>query len=379
MTKIPVHQPAAPDHDHDHHDDHHGHDDHDDHHDHDHAHGKGVTVWERIAEALHLPGYTHDHGSISGEGVFFENELAIRTVRLALLALGITTAIQIAIYLVSGSVALLGDTVHNFGDAVNSIPLWIAFVLAKRRPNQRYTYGYGRAEDIAGLVIIASIAFSAVYIFWESFQKLLNPQPITNLGWVAAAAIVGFIGNEIVALMQIRVGRKIGSEAMIADGLHARTDGLTSLAVLVAAAGVALGVPILDPLIGLVIGVVIVFISRNAAIAIWYRLMDAVDPKLVQAAEAKIREHTEIKAIHRLQMRYLGHRLYADVLVAVDSSLSVLETETITDHVRHELYHVLPNLADAMVGVVAWHPERQQYHQESAHHRDLGVAEAAKA
>lgn len=299
----------------------------------------------------------------------FENDLAIRTVKLALLALGVTTLIQIFIYAASGSVALLGDTVHNLGDALNSVPLWIAFVLAKRKPDKRYTYGYGRAEDAAGLLIVVSIALSAAYILWESFQKLINPQPITNLGWVAAAAVVGFLGNEAVALLQIRVGRKIGSEAMVADGLHARTDGLTSLAVLIAAGGAALGFPILDPLIGLLIGVAIVFITRSAAISVWRRLMDGVDPGLVEEADAKIREHRDIKTIHRLQMRYLGHRLYAEVLVAVDLSLTVAQTEAVTDHIRHELYHVLPNLADVTIGVVAWQPAQNEYHQESAHHR----------
>lgn len=324
---------------------------------------------DRIGEALHLPGYTHQHGSPSSEAAFYDNALAIRTVWLALAALGLTTVIQVFIYLASGSVALLGDTVHNLGDALNSIPLLIAFMLARRAANKRYTYGYRRAEDVAGLLIVASIAFSAAYILWESINKLINPQPLTNLGWLAAAAIVGFLGNEFVALLQIRVGRKIGSEAMVADGLHARTDGLTSLAVLVAAGGAALGFPILDPIIGILIGVVIVFITRDAALAVWYRLMDAVEPALVERAEAKILEHEEIKAIARLQMRYLGHRLYVELLVAIDANLKISDTEAITDHLAHELYHVLPNMADVTIGVVPWHDNTYRLGIESAHHR----------
>lgn len=360
MTEIEAHleEKAHPhDHAHDHGQDHHHH----------HKHGDGL--WHTIAAALHLPGYTHDHGSPAAEASFYHNALAIRTVLLALVALGVTTAIQIAIYVASGSVALLGDTVHNLGDALNSIPLLIAFLLARRLPNRRYTYGYGRAEDIAGIVIVVSIAFSAAYIFLESVHKLLNPQPITNLEWVAAAALVGFLGNEAVALLQVRVGRKIGSEAMIADGLHARTDGLTSLAVLVAAVGVALGAPILDPIIGILIGIVIVFIARSAALSIWYRLMDAVDPALVRQAEEAIAKHSEVKAVHRLQMRYLGHRLYAEVLLAVAPELQVTQTEAITDHISHELFHALPNLADATIGVVPYHADQPRFHRESAHHR----------
>ncbi len=208
---------------------------HDHNHDH-HEHNNGII--DTIAAALHLPGYGHDHEhshiGLAGDSALHDNELGIRTLKLALLVLGITTLLQVLIYVASGSVALLADTIHNLGDALNSIPLWIAFMLARRLPNKRYTYGYGRAEDVAGLLIVLSIAFSAAYILWESVQKLINPQPLYNLGWVAAAAIIGFVGNEIVAMMQIRVGRKIGSEAMVADGLHARTDGLTSLAVLIA-------------------------------------------------------------------------------------------------------------------------------------------------
>lgn len=298
-----------------------------------------------------------------------DNNLAIRTVWLALLALGITTILQIVIYVASGSVALLADTVHNLGDALNSIPLLIAFYLARRPANPRYTYGYNRAEDVAGIFIVVSIAFSAAYILWESVQKLINPQPLDNLPWVAAAAVVGFLGNEIVALLQIRVGRKIGSEAMIADGLHARTDGLTSLAVLIAVAGAALGFPILDPIIGIFIGVAIVFITRDAALAIWYRLMDAVDPHLSEKAEAIIREHPDVRAIHRLQLRWLGHELYAEIVLELDANLSLMESEAIIDHVRHHLYHDLPRLSKATLSALPWHPDRRIHSQESEHHR----------
>jgi cation diffusion facilitator family transporter len=369
MTKIRAHELE---HDHDHYDHVHAHEiEHEHADDHHHGHEHSSSVWATIASALHLPGYSHQHASPASEGGFLDNALAIRTVWLALLALGITAVIQIGIYLASRSVALLGDTVHNLGDALNSVPLLFAFMLAQKRPNKRYTYGYGRAEDLAGLVIVVSIGFSAVYILWESVQKLINPQPLANLGWVAAASIVGFLGNEFVALLQIRVGRKIGSEAMIADGLHARTDGLTSLAVLIAAGGAALGYPIVDPIVGILIGVVIVFVTRDAAVSIWHRLMDAIDPNRVEQARAKISEHTQIKAIHRLQMRYIGHHLFVEALLAVDPALTVAESEKLTDHISHELYHILPNMADVTIGIVPWSSEGQKLlWKESAHHRE---------
>jgi cation diffusion facilitator family transporter len=339
-------KPEAHTHSHEHHshDNLHSHAEHDHHHD---------TFWVKIASALHLPGYAHDHGSIAGDAVVYNNALAIRTVKLSLLALGLTTILQVFIYISSGSVALLGDTVHNFGDAANSIPLWIALVLLRRPPTKRFTYGFGRAEDVAGLFIVFSIGFSAVYILWESVQKLINPQPLTNLPWVAAAAIVGFVGNELVALMEIRVGRQIGSAAMVADGQHARTDGLTSLAVLVASGGAALGMPILDPIIGILMGILIVFITRDAAISVWYRLMDAIDPKLTERAEAIIKYYSEVKAIAQLQLRWIGHELHAEVGVHVDPAWTVAQADHLADHLRDDLQQGIPNLRYITIAFVS--------------------------
>lgn len=322
-----------------------------------------------IADVLHLPGRSHDHDhgytALAQDSALRDNEEGLRTIKLSLLALGFTTALQVLIYLASGSVALLGDTVHNLGDALNSIPLWIAFVLARRTPNNRYTYGYGRAEDVAGMLIVVSIAFSAAYILWESFQKLLNPQPLQNLGWLALAAVIGFIGNEIVAVMEIRTGRKIGSAAMIADGQHARTDGFTSLAVLIAAGGAWLGFPILDPIVGLLIGVVIVLITWDAAKSMWYRLMDAVDPKLTHMIEHILADHPEIKQVQRLQMRWIGHRMAAELVIALDQGLSLSEADAISDHITHHLYHTLPALEHVTVATVPYQGERPR---EIAHH-----------
>ena len=242
---------------------------HDHHHHHDaghHHHHHGGNILVRIAQAFHLPGFTHDHShaELAADRAFLDNRLAVRTVWIALVALGATTALQVVIYIASGSVALLADTVHNLGDALNSIPLLFAFYVARRAANRRYTYGYGRLEDIAGVFIVISIGFSAAYIIYESVQRLFNPLPLDNLEWIALASLVGFVGNELVALMQIRVGRRIGSDAMIADGQHALIDGLTSLAVLIAVVGTLIGLPILDPIVGVVIGVAIVGITWNA-------------------------------------------------------------------------------------------------------------------
>ena len=318
------------------------------HHHHHDEQEKNILIW--LAEAFHIPGFGHDE--YHGDSLIVNNDLGILTVKRALLILGLTTVLQVLIYVSSGSVALLADTVHNLGDALNSIPLWVAYVLVRRPPTKRYTYGLGRTEDIAGLIIVISIAFSAAYILWESIAKLVSPQPLTNLGWVAAAAVIGFVGNELVAVMQIRVGRKIGSEAMVADGLHARTDGLTSLAVLVAVGGAWLGFPLLDPIVGIVIGLAVIQISWQATRAIWIRLMDGVDPEMVAAVETIVQEHLAFRGIDRLQMRWLGHQLRCEISLVVDARLSLPAVQEQVDHLRHHLKHELSNLGDVTVQLV---------------------------
>lgn len=327
---------------------------HDHHHD-DHHHHDSNNIFVTIAMALHLPGFTHDHShtDLASDTAIVDNKLAIRTVWIALFALGITTVLQIVIYIASGSVALLADTVHNLGDALNSIPLLIAFYFARRVANKRYTYGYGRLEDIAGVFIVISIAFSAGYILIESFQKLINPQPLTNLGWVALASLVGFVGNELVAMMQIRVGRQIGSDAMIADGQHARIDGLTSLAVLIAVGGTLIGLPILDPIVGIVIAFAIVGITWNAIKAVWYRLMDAVDPHLVEHVESHMQDIKGIQEIQTLRLRWVGHRMYGVCTVVTSADLTVGDTRRIIDDIHHEASHVIPQLDELTVQVVS--------------------------
>lgn len=328
---------------------------HDHTHDHPHSHDEGGGIISLIGAALHLPGFTHDHshGYIdrAAETAQSDDRLAIRTVWLALLALGITTILQVAIYFASGSVALLADTVHNLGDALNSLPLLVAFYLARRAATRRYTYGFGRAEDIAGILIVVSIAFSAGYILVESIQKLLNPQPLTNLPWVAAAAVIGFAGNELVALMQIRVGKQIGSDAMIADGQHARADGLTSLAVLIAVFGTVVGLPILDPIVGIVIAVAIVGITWNATKAVWYRLMDAVDPDLINRLEHDTGHVAGVRQVAAVRAHWVGHRLYAEMTVVVNAGLSLAEGQAITEAIRHAAYHAVPHLGELTIQV----------------------------
>lgn len=314
-----------------------------------HSHRGGILGW--FLAIFHLHGHEHNEPDLQGDPAFATRD-GIRTVWIAIAALGVTTALQVIIFILSGSVALLADTVHNFGDFLNSVPLLAAFYLAGRAATRRYTYGYGRAEDLAGIVIVVSIVFSAAYILWESFQKLLDPQPIDRLPWVAAAAVIGFIGNEAVALFQIRTGRRIGSEALVADGLHARIDGLTSLVVLVAVAGSALGVPILDPLVGLLIGVAIVFIARDAARRVWYRLMDAVDPAIVDRIEQYAGEVSGVDEVSWIRARWVGHQLHAEVGISISEAASAADLSGMLRDVRSQLRRLVPRLAVVTVEII---------------------------
>jgi cation diffusion facilitator family transporter len=273
----------------------------------------------------------------------------IRAVKISLVVLAVTAALQVVVVLISGSVALLADTIHNFADALTAVPLWIAFVLSRRSASRRYTYGFGRVEDVAGLFVIAMIALSAVLAGWEAIDRLLNPSPVDNLGWVAAAGVIGFAGNEIVAVYRIRVGRRIGSAALVADGLHARTDGLTSLAVVLGAAGVALGWPAADPIVGLAIAIAILAVLRSAARDVFRRLLDGVDPQLVDAAERTLLSTAGVTGVRSMQLRWLGHSLRAEADIEVDPTLTVAQAHDIAHHAQAQLIDSVRRLDGATI------------------------------
>ncbi len=335
-------------------------------HPHDHRHSPSLFGW--IGSLFHLHGHSNQQQDLLADTALATDD-GIRTIWLALVALGMTTAVQVGIVLLSGSVALLADTIHNFVDALNSIPLLIAFYLARRAATRRYTYGYGRAEDVAGIVIVLSIVVSAGVVFYESFLKLLDPQPMRHLGWVAAAALVGFLGNEAVAMLQIRAGKRIGSAAMIADGQHARTDGLTSLAVLLAAGGTWLGYPIVDPLIGFGIGIAILFITWDAVRAMWYRLMDAVEPEIVHGIERVAAAVSGVENVHDVRVRWLGHRLEAELHIVVNEDLPTRESHRIAEEVRHALFHAQSRLAAINIHVDPCGHSGVDPHAATVHHQ----------
>jgi cation diffusion facilitator family transporter len=293
-------------------------------------------------------GHSHDHAH-AVDSALRDSAAGIRAVKISLAVLGVTAAAQLAIVALSGSVALLADTVHNFSDALTAVPLWIAFAISRRAATRRYTYGFGRVEDLAGLFVVAVIAISAVVAAVQAVRRLMDPLPLTHLGWVAAAGVAGFVGNELVALYRIRVGNRIGSAALRADGMHARADGLTSLAVVVGAIGAALGFPAADPIVGLLIAAGIAVVLVFAARDVFGRLLDRVDPDLVDSAVAVLAARPGVHAVRRIRMRWVGHQLEADVELDVDPSLTLADAHVLAHGAEHELAHRIPKLSSVIV------------------------------
>jgi len=310
--------------------------------------------------------HSHDAAD-SVDSALEASSAGIRAVKISLLALLATAIAQLVVVLLTGSVALLADTIHNFSDALTALPLWVAFVLSRRIASKRYTYGYGRAEDLAGIFIVLMIAASAVVAGWESFRRLQHPQELQHVYVVIAAGIIGFIGNELVAKYRISVGTRIGSAALVADGIHARTDGFTSLAVVGGAIGVMLGWPQADPIVGLLITVAILVVLRSAARDIYRRLMDAVDPSLVESGEATVTTTAGVVTVDEFRMRWIGHRLRAETAITVDPGKTVVEAHEIAEDVRHRLLHSLKKLSDANVHVSPGDGV-DDFHGSVAHH-----------
>lgn len=316
----------------------------------DHDHAPGTSGWSRVRHAVAEALGTHSHDSADQVDETLEADAdGRRALLVSLVILAVTAGIQAVVVVLSGSVALLGDTLHNVADALTAVPLLVAFRLARRPATERYTYGYGRAEDLAGLFVVAMVALSSVLAAWEAVDRLIHPRNVTHLWIVALAAVVGFAGNEIVARYRIRVGRRIGSAALVADGLHARTDGFTSLAVLVGAGGVALGWRAADPIIGLVITVAILGVLRSVVHQVGARLMDAVDPGLVERARAAVTSVVEINEVRELRIRWIGHTLRAEVDATVDAALTVTQAHDIAHHAERHLLTQVRRLTAATV------------------------------
>ena len=328
---------------------------HDEHAPHGHSHGD-----QRV--------HAHTHGVVDPS--ITSTARGLWTLKWSFVGLFATALLQAGVVALSGSVALLADTIHNFADAATAIPLGVAFLLVRRGVTKRFTYGLGRVEDLAGLMIVATIAASALVASYEAIQRLRHPQALEYLGAVMVAAVIGFLGNEAVAVFRIRVGRQIGSAALIADGYHARVDGWTSLAVLVGAIGVWAGYPLGDPVVGLVISVAIFAIVWQSARLVLARALDAVEPEVVDTITQAAGRVPNVEEVSEVKARWVGHRLHAELHVTVPGGFSVAAGHTIAKEVRHQLLHHLPHLGTVMVHVDPRGEGGERHHRIGAHAHD---------
>jgi len=324
---------------------------------------------DRQTEAdIGIHDHDHTHGAI--DPTLLTTEKGIWAVKWSMIGLLLTALPQAAVAMLTSSVALVADTIHNFGDAVTAVPLWIAFLMARRKPSKRFSYGYGRVEDLAGIVIVFIMFASGLMAAYESLSRLFQPQEIHHLSAVAAASLLGFTGNELVARLRIRVGKEISSAALVADGYHARTDALTSLGVLLGAVAVWLGYPQADPFVGLVITLVIFKIVWESGKSLFSRLLDGVDPAVIDEVTHSTQHVPQVLEVTEVRVRWVGHRLLADVNIAVKADLSVEHGHEIAHEVRHQLMHHLPYLGNATIHVDPATASGEQHHRIGNHEHD---------
>jgi cation diffusion facilitator family transporter len=364
-------------HDHDTRDhDEHPHVDHDDHDDHPHEHGHGHEHGHEHAHRGGLVGFVaelfvpHSHdAALAVDNELEASQQGMRALLISFVALLATAVLQAGVFVLSGSVALLVDTLHNVADALTAVPIAVAFSLGRRAATRRYTYGYGRAEDLAGLFVVLVIAVSAALAAYEAIRRLLDPHELDHLWLLTLAGLIGFAGNELVARYRISVGRSIGSAALVADGLHARTDGFTSLGVVLSAVGAALGFDAADPIVGLLITVAVLAVLRDAVRDVYRRLMDAVDPALVDQVERVARDTDGVLGVGSVRLRWIGHRLRAELEIVVAADLTVVAAHHIAEETEHRLMHDVPRLAAALVHADPA-PGDTDHHEALRHHRD---------
>lgn len=318
----------------------------------------------------HQHAHDHTHGTV--DLALLTTERGIWAVKWSLIGLAATAVFQLIIVFVSGSIALLADTIHNIADAATAIPLWVAFTLGQRKPSRRFTYGYGRVEDLAGVTIVLIILLSAIAAGYESINRLFHPQKVEHLWAVIVASIIGFAGNEGVAVFRLKVGKEIGSAALIADGHHARMDGVASLAVLPGALGIWMGYPLADPIVGILITIVILTIVWDSGKSVFARLLDGVDPEVINEIKHAASHVLGVGDVSEVRVRWLGHRMHAELNISVNQDLSVEKGHEIAKAVRHELLHHLRYLFNATIHIDPQNASGEEHHHIAEHvHDDL--------
>lgn len=312
---------------------------------------------------------SHRHVPAPVAGSRLGEDEGVRAVVWAAAGLALTAAVEFAVAAVSGSVALLADGFHNLGDVFTTGTLLVAFAVARRAADRRYTFGFARAEDVAGVLVVLAIAVSAWVALTESLAKLTGaPGALRGPGWALAAALVGMLGNETVAQYKVRVGRRINSVPLQADGRHSRVDGLASLAAAAGIAGSWAGWPAADPLAGLLLSAVIVWVLAGAVRDVLARLLDRVDPQVVDAIEQAATSVPGAGQAHDVRARWLGRSLHVLVHVNVDPALPLGEAHALGERVRHRIFHSQPGVAEVDVHLDPADVDEHASHAETLHH-----------
>lgn len=311
--------------------------------------------------------HVHKHTHTVTDPILFTTQRGIWAVKWSFLGLLVTAIIQLFVVYFSGSVALFADMIHNISDASTAISLWLAFKLMRRKPNKSFTYGYGRVEDLAGVFIVLTILFSVIVAGYESVNCFFHPHSVEYLWAVILASIIGFIGNEAVARFRMKVGKEIGSAALIADGYHARVDGFTSLAVLFGAFGVWFGYPLADPVVGGVISIAILRIVYTSGKTVFIRLLDGVDPEVIDEIKHSASQTHGVKDITEIRVRWSGHRMHAELNIAVDPGLTIEKGHNIAQRVRHKLLHQLKYLSIVTIHIDPVNTSGEEFHHIDEH------------
>ncbi len=276
---------------------------------------------------------------------------AYRAIAFSALGLGITGLIELGIALLSGSVGLLSDALHNLSDVSTSLVVFIGLRVSKRPATDTYPYGWGRAEDIAGLGVALVIWMSAVFAGYISLQKLLNHGTTSHVGYGIAAAAVGILGNQIVARYKLRVGRRIQSATLIADAQHSWLDALSSAGAMIGLIGVAAGLPWADAVAGLIVTAFICHVGFEVTRDLLRHLMDGVEPGVLTTSVAAACQVSGVEHAH-VRGRWMGGTLLIEVDGFVAPGTTVEAGEAIGQDVEAAIHAAVTEAR-----IVLWTPK----------------------
>ena len=273
---------------------------------------------------------------------------AMRAILVSSLGLLATSAFELLITVLSGSVALLSDALHNLGDVFTTIGVYFGFRASRKPPTGRYTYGYGRAEDLAGIVILLAIWTSAGLAGWQSYDKLVSGRGTTHLTLGMLAAAIGIVGNQLVARYKLRVGREIKSAPLIVDARHSWLDAIASAGALVGLIGVAAGFRIADPIAGFAITLLIIHIGIDATKDVWSRLMDENDEEVAEAVRTVAQEVPGVVEVRNVRARWLGREVEARVLVRLPAAMTFGQAHDVAHRVQEAVRARVPDVREVL-------------------------------